>query len=255
MVKKLREYDVDKDGAINVGRKGLYTWNGEDYVGVEVLAMLNKKARPILTVYEGKIETEVALFEEDGEELFIRDNALGFEENDFVTVGFKDAGCESKWMKWIIVVDRIAGNYPDGYEIINGKADMILGRLSGETMNRIALWETSSAQQWIRKSTEYEINLMRSKAIEDGNQEAIEIIENALKVRNRKEYKFKPFERVLVRDADDEVWAAGIYSYYVDNAGRRKKHGVCGNDYGYEQCIPYEGNEDLWMTTNKPKEK
>lgn len=255
MVKKLRAYDKEKDKAINVGRKGLYTWNGEDYVSVEVLAMLDKKARPILTVYEGKTEAEVALFKEDGEELFVRDDTLKFKENDFVTVGFKDAYCESKWMRWIIVIDEIAGNYPDGYEIINGKADMILERLSGETMNRIALQETSSAQQWIRKSTEYEINLMRSKAIEIGNQEAIEIIENALKVRNRKECKFKPFERVLVRDADDEVWAAGIYSYYVDNADCRKKHGVCGNDYGYEQCIPYEGNEDLWMTTNKPKEE
>lgn len=253
MVLKLREYDKEKDKAINVGRKGLYTWNGEDYVSVEVLAMLSKKARPILTVYEGKSEAEVALFKEDGEELFVRDDTLEFKENDFVTVGFKDAYCESKWMKWIIVVDRIAGNYPDGYEIINGKADMILGRLSGETMNRIALWETSSAQQWIRKSTEYEINLMRSKAIEIGNQEAIEIIENALKVRNRKEYKFGPFERVLVRDTDDEPWAAGFYSYCIERDIRG--HGIAGNNYLYNQCIPYEGNEDLWMTTNKPKEK
>lgn len=253
MVLKLREYDVDKDGAINVGRKGLYAWNGEDYVSVEVLAMLDKKARPILTVYEGKTEAEVALFKEDGEELFVRDDTLEFKENDFVTVGFKDEGCESKWMKWIIVIDKIAGNYPDGYEIINGKADMVLGRLSGESMNRIALWETSSAQQWIRKSTEYEINLMRSKAVEIENQEAIEIIENALKVRNRKEYKFGPFERVLVRDADDEPWAAGFYSYCIKRDIRG--HGIAGNNYLYNQCIPYEGNEDLWMTTNKPKEE
>lgn len=255
MVLKLREYDKERDGTIGVGRKGLYTWNGEDYVSVEVLAMLNKKARPILTVYEGKIEAEVALFKEDGEELFVRDDTLEFKENDFVTVGFKDvyANCNRDWMKWIIVIDKIAGSYPDRYEIINGKADMILERLSGESMNRIALWETSSAQQWIRKSTEYEINLMRSKAIEDGNQEAIEIIENALKSRNKKEYKFKPFERVLVRDEDDEPWAAGFYSCCIERDIRG--HGIAGSIYLYNQCIPYEGNEDLWMTTNKPKEE
>ena len=51
MVRKLRKYDEEKDKAINVGREGLFTWNREDYVSVEVLAILNRRDRPILTVY------------------------------------------------------------------------------------------------------------------------------------------------------------------------------------------------------------
>lgn len=254
MVLKLREYDVDKDGAINVGRKGIYTWNGEDYVSVEVLAMLNKKARPILTVYEGKTQSEVAFFKKDGNGLFVCDDTLEFKENDFVTVGSKNAGCGGKWMKWILVVDSVAGAYPDPYEIINEKIDMII---SGTDVIEgfIFVKSISSSQQWIRKAEKSEIDLFVTTVTNSGSEEKISVMNKVLAEINKQKYEFKPFDRVLVRDADDETWAAGIYSYYVDEKGCRKKHGVCGNDYGYEQCIPYEGNEDLWMTTNKPKEK
>ena len=254
MVRKLREYDKEKDGAIGVGREGLYKWNGEDYVSAEVLAMLNGRDRPILTVYEGKTQSEVALFKEDGSGLFVCDDTLEFKENDFVTVGFKNADCNGKWMKWILAVDRIAGAYPDPYEVINGKIDMII---SGTDVIEgfIFVKSISSAQQWIRKSTKSEIDSFKSTVIYSGSKEQIDVMNKVLAERNKPKYEFKPFDRVLVRDAGDEVWAAGIYSYYVNEKGCRKKHGVCGNDYGYEQCIPYEGNEDLWMTTNKPKEK
>ena len=254
MVKKLREYDKEKDEAISIGRKGLYKWNGEDYASVEVLAMLNKRERPILTVYNGKEEAEVALFNESGDGLFVLDETLEFKENDFITVGFKDTDCDGHWMEWILAVDRIAGAYPDPYEIINGKIDMIIAG-SDVVGGVISTGCTSSSQQWIRKAKKSEIDLLVSTVIRSGNEEQISIIKKVMDEINKPKYEFKPFDRVLVRDADDETWAAGIYSYYVNGKGCRKKHGVCGNDYGYEQCIPYEGNEDLWMTTNKPKEK
>lgn len=248
MVKKLREYDVNKDGAISVGRKGIYKWNGEDYMNVEILAMLNKRERPILTVYEGKEESEVALFNESGDGLFVLDETLEFKENDFITVGFKDAACDGHWMKWILAVDRIAAAYPDPYEVINGKIDMIISG-SDVVGGAVFIGQPSSSQQWIRKAEKSEIDLFVSTVIHSGNEEQISVINEVLDEINKPKCKFKPFDRVLVRDADDEMWAAGIYSYYVDEKGCRKKHGVCGNDYGYEQCIPYEGNEDLWMTT------
>ena len=254
MVRKLREYNKEKDGAINVGRVGLYTWNGEDYVSVEVLSMLNKKERPILAVYEGKTEAEIALFNEDGDELFVVDDSLEFEEDDFVTVGFKNESEDGKWMKWIIIIDSEGRQYPDKYEIINGKMDMSLDG-SDTVKGMISVGEPSSAQMWIRKSKDYEVSMFQTRVYEQGDKNRIDILNNALSKMNECNYEFKPFDRVLVRDADDETWAAGIYSYYVDVKGCRKKHGVCGNDYGYEQCIHYEGNEDLWMTTNKPKEK
>ena len=57
----------------------------------------------------------------------------------------------------------------------------------------------------------------------------------------------KPFDKVLVRDYDNEVWRANLFSNYISEGS----YGcVCG---AYKQCIPYEGNEHLLGTTNNPK--
>lgn len=59
---------------------------------------------------------------------------------------------------------------------------------------------------------------------------------------------FKPFDRVLVRDRDGGGWHPSLYAttdgllYYTID---------CKN---WQQCIPYEGNQELVGTTNKPKE-
>ena len=64
----------------------------------------------------------------------------------------------------------------------------------------------------------------------------------------KEEYKFKPYDRVLVRDSDEGVWIPRFYS---------NRHRV-SKDYpfevtsgaAYRQCIPYEGNEHLVGTIN-----
>ena len=57
-----------------------------------------------------------------------------------------------------------------------------------------------------------------------------------------------PFDKVLVRDGDDDKWVCDIFSHIDENdfyycVGKR-----------WEQCIPYEGNEHLLGTTKKPEE-
>lgn len=57
---------------------------------------------------------------------------------------------------------------------------------------------------------------------------------------------FKSFDKVLVRDSDNQEWAAGFFSHYDEN---------CLSNYycmgiHYKQCIPYEGNEHLLGTTD-----
>jgi hypothetical protein len=61
-----------------------------------------------------------------------------------------------------------------------------------------------------------------------------------------KEPEFKPFQKVLVRDYDSNVWVAHLYSHRDDNLAYI--HRTVG-DVGYHQCIPYEGNEHLLGTT------
>lgn len=63
-----------------------------------------------------------------------------------------------------------------------------------------------------------------------------------------KKFEFNPFDRVLVRDSDDEKWSACLYSH-KDSNSREYYHRMVG-DAGFAQCIPYEGNEHLLGTTD-----
>ena len=67
---------------------------------------------------------------------------------------------------------------------------------------------------------------------------------------NDKETKpqLKPFDKVLVRDDNEADWKCDFFSN-ISNSG----YYHCINA-GWKQCIPYEGNEHLLGTTNKPKE-
>lgn len=57
---------------------------------------------------------------------------------------------------------------------------------------------------------------------------------------------FKTFDKVLVRDEDDEAWRCNFFSHMDDETF------ICAHAY-FAQCIPYEGNEHLVGTTESPK--
>ena len=53
---------------------------------------------------------------------------------------------------------------------------------------------------------------------------------------------FKPFDKVLVRDEDDDIWEPTLFiSYNILNKYPYRTINGCG----YKQCIQYEGNEHL----------
>lgn len=61
---------------------------------------------------------------------------------------------------------------------------------------------------------------------------------------------FKPFQKVLVRDDEDEVWKADYFSHYEWDD--KIAPYVCVGSY-FRQCIPYEGSEHLLGTDKSPK--
>ena len=61
----------------------------------------------------------------------------------------------------------------------------------------------------------------------------------------KKEYQFKPFEKVLVRDSYDDMWRASFFSHIKEDDGRYVT--TC---LTWRFCVPYEGNEHLLGTTN-----
>lgn len=58
--------------------------------------------------------------------------------------------------------------------------------------------------------------------------------------------QFKPFDKVLVRDIDENKWECDLFSH-IDE----EDYYVCVGSW-WMQCIPYEGNEHLLGTKNKP---
>lgn len=58
------------------------------------------------------------------------------------------------------------------------------------------------------------------------------------------EVKFKPFDKVLVRN-NRGFWCASLFSHYDNDITYKFK---CINDKGFKYCIPYDGNEHLLGT-------
>ena len=57
--------------------------------------------------------------------------------------------------------------------------------------------------------------------------------------------KFKEYQKVLVRDTEDGIWAVDLFSHYIDD-----KFVTIGNRL-WAYCIPYHGNEHLVGTKNR----
>lgn len=65
------------------------------------------------------------------------------------------------------------------------------------------------------------------------------------KVPKKEEYNFKPFDKVLVRDYNDDVWLISFFAY-INTIGDYKYQTISN---AYKQCIPFEGNEHLLGTS------
>jgi hypothetical protein len=57
------------------------------------------------------------------------------------------------------------------------------------------------------------------------------------------EYKFKPFDKVLVRDTEDDDWHVSLFVRKIADAQYKEERYECLNGTGWIYCIPYEGNE------------
>lgn len=59
-------------------------------------------------------------------------------------------------------------------------------------------------------------------------------------------YKFKPFDKVLVRDTEDDDWHVSLFAREIADAQYKKEEKYeCLNGTGWIYCIPFEGNEHL----------
>lgn len=95
----------------------------------------------------------------------------------------------------------------------------------------------------IRYATEAEKQQLFDALAKEGKRWNAErkIIEDA-----KKEYQFKPFEKVLARDSKDSLWHIDLYEGMSGDGGEYYYSCMASN---WVYCIPYEGNEHLLGTT------
>lgn len=67
-------------------------------------------------------------------------------------------------------------------------------------------------------------------------------------VEKKPEHEFKPFDKVLVKDSDTDIWICDIFSHMDDDDAFYCVRGI------WNYCIPYEGNEHLVGKTGHSEE-
>ena len=65
-----------------------------------------------------------------------------------------------------------------------------------------------------------------------------------------KECDFKTFDKVLVRDYENQKWMPMFFEKYSNS---KDYHFRCMNGSSWKYCVPYEGNEHLLGTSNDPE--
>ena len=63
----------------------------------------------------------------------------------------------------------------------------------------------------------------------------------------KREYNFKPFDKVLVRDSDDEKWSCDFFCYMEEGQA------ICTGSY-WLQCLPYNEETAKLIGTTKSLE-
>ena len=64
----------------------------------------------------------------------------------------------------------------------------------------------------------------------------------------KKKYDFKPYDKILVRDSDDEVWGCDFFSHYEDDSTQE----IIGtSSVRWLICIPYNEKTAHLAGTNK----
>lgn len=105
--------------------------------------------------------------------------------------------------------------------------------------DRITNGKTSIKIGYIDDEYYYEISRNIASRLLIKNQDEWELVPNKFDI-----LKLKPFDKVLVRDFDNEVWDVDFFSRLLDG-----KHFKCLGS-SYVQCIPYKGNEYLHNSTD-----
>lgn len=183
-------------------------------------------------MYYGKGENEKDLMLEISE-------YLTFKEGDIVTLGWENEYGFCKWVSIIKSVEKYAEHFDT-----KDYTTVCLDASNGDKFET-DFDSNSDGAMWANKSTEEEKQKLIGALKASKEPKAKEYLKRFFNIEQKQEYEFKPFDKVLVKDHDeDSEWRCGLFSHKNEDGLY-----ICAGSI-YEQCIPYEGNEHLLGTTD-----
>lgn len=232
--------------------------NGE--VEGKIVTRNNRKARivcfdvkdkkcPIIGLVSGEFNEIPNLYSSDGKFAMKgeSDSDLMLEIPEYMT--FKDGDvivCGNENCSWISVIKSLK-SCADG--IVTAFYVTLVIKGCDERDGLLSFEMFTNTGKWARLATESERQTMINALNEFKEPIAKEYLKRFFGIETKPEYNFKPFDKVLVRDDDNQKWRIDLFSHQRDNGL------YVGFEYSWKYCIPYnEETKHLHNTTEKWEE-
>lgn len=259
MAKKIQSGEIEGRIITRDGRSARIVCWDLKYESYPILALIDNGDKEVVWVYHnnGLYNTEV----EDKTDLFLDvPEYMTFKDEDIVTLGWKDS--EESYCSWISVIQKIK---IDDYNIKTcDYVTMYLESSDTDLLKSGPEFDTySETAKWVRKATEEE----KQKLIEALKRSdspkvkeylkrffGIDIPQDSNSSQIGKNYEFKPFDKVLVRNSINNIWKCNLFSHYIK--ADLFSYVCVGGLYKY--CLPYNektahliGTSDDWVEDKK----
>lgn len=162
-----------------------------------------------------------------------------------------------KWNADTLELEKIESKFKEGDVVIDDQGNLCLVskiRDDGFITITAALYTNKTLNVYISNTVTRSIQLVSIASITDRNKLYSALVREGYKYDKEQhlliKQEFKPFDKVLIRDEDNQTWRVCLFSHYRKDLSCPY---VCVGCSAYKQCIPYEGNEYLLATTDSPE--
>lgn len=161
-----------------------------------------------------------------------------------------------KWNADTLELEKIESKFKEGDVVIDDQGNLCLVskiRDDGFITITVALYTNKILNIYTSNTVTRSIQLVSIASITDRNKLYSALVREGYRYDEKQhrlvKQEFKPFDKVLIRDEDNQTWRVCLFSHYRKDLSCPY---VCVGCSAYKQCIPYEGNEYLLGTTDSP---
>lgn len=175
---------------------------------------------------------------------FNEENRLLLEVPEYAT--FKDGDVLSNEDGSYVFILNTHGKYLTSfYASLNQKGILKIG-------DNFSAWDNEIERYRLATDSEKQRMIKALKASK--KPKAKEYLKRFFGIEEKPKYEFKPFDKVLVRDEENEKWNISLFAREIvdDSDGLSYKY-ECSNGTLWDYCIPFEGNEHLLGTAENPE--